>query len=343
CGGGGPAGGVRQRRDRSAGPGGISLTEHAARLVGGFFRLDELGQFSGKGVRAPVRVFALEGVGPLRTRLERSRARGFSRFVGRDAETATLDAALERTLAGSGGAVDVVAEAGVGKSRLCFEFAARARARGVAVHEGHCVARGKRAPSLRVREPRGSYWGGGERAGDDPARRKIAGTVLLLDPELTPALPLLFDFLGVPDPGRRMPRMDPEARQRHLFALVRRLIEVRSGREPTVILLEDLHWIDAGRGTLLVALVERVARLRTLLLTTSRPEYRPPWAGAPSAVDLRLVPLGRAATAALLDDLLGGDPSLAALAELVRERTTGNPFFVEEIVQALVESGTLAG
>src|SRR5262249_59525361 len=122
-----------------------------------------------------------------------------------------------------------------------------------------------------------------------------------------------------------------------------RRAEGRGAREPTVILLEDLHWIDAGSEALLVALVERIAAMRTLLLTTSRPEYRPPWAGAPSAVDLRLVPLGRAATAALLDDLLGGDPSLAALAELVRERTTGNPFFVEEIVQALVESGTLAG
>ncbi|HYV58387.1 MAG TPA: adenylate/guanylate cyclase domain-containing protein [Candidatus Nitrosopolaris sp.] len=335
--------GLAQRMEQLAEPGRIYLTEHTARLVAGFFRLDELGQFSVKGVRAPVRVFALEGVGPLRTRLEQSRARGFSRFVGRDAETATLDAALERAQAGRGGVVDVVAEAGVGKSRLCFEFTARARARGVAVHEGHCVAHGKMVPFLPVLELLRGYFGVGEPDGDDAARRKIAGTVLLLDPELTTSLPLLFDFLGVPDPGRRVPRMDPEARQRQLFALVRRLIEVRSGREPTVILLEDLHWIDAGSEALLVALVERVAATRTLLLTTSRPEYHPAWGGTASAVDLRLVPLGREATAALLGDLLGSDPSLATLAELVRERTTGNPFFVEEIVQALVESGSLAG
>src|SRR5215470_14585904 len=302
--------GLAQRMEQLAEPGRIYLTEHTARLVAGFFRLDELGQFSVKGVRTPVRVFALEGVGPLRTRLERSRARGFSRFVGRDAETATLDAALERAQAGRGGVVDVVAEAGVGKSRLCFEFTARARARGVAVHEGHCVAHGKMVPFLPVLELLRGYFGVGEPDGDDTARRKIAGTVLLLDPELTTSLPLLFDFLGVPDPGRRVPRMDPEARQRQLFALVRRLIEVRSGREPTVILVEDLHWIDAGSEALLVALVERVAATRTLLLTTSRPEYHPAWGGTASAVDLRLVPLGREATAALLGDLLGSDPSL---------------------------------
>ena len=339
----GPTVGLAQRMEQLAEPGRIYLTEHTARLVAGFFRLDELGQFSVKGVRAPVRVFALEGVGPLRTRLEQSRARGFSRFVGRDAETVTLDAALERAVAGSGSVVDVVAEAGVGKSRLCFEFTARARARGVAVHEGHCVAHGKMIPFLPVLELLRGYFGIGELDGDDATRRKIAGTVLLLDPELTTSLPLLFDFLGVPDPERRMPRMDPEARQRQLFALVRRLIEARSRRAPTVILLEDLHWIDGGSEAFLATLVEGVPASRTLLLTTSRPEYRPPWAGTSSATAIRLVPLGPAATAALLDDLLGADRSLAALAGLVRERTAGNPFFVEEIIQALVESGSLGG
>src|SRR5438876_3790697 len=98
----GPTVGLAQRMEQLAEPGRVYLTEHTARLVAGFFRLDELGQFSVKGVRAPVRAYALEGVGPLRTRLEQSRARGFSRFVGRDEETATLDAALERAVAGSG-------------------------------------------------------------------------------------------------------------------------------------------------------------------------------------------------------------------------------------------------
>src|SRR5436309_1165108 len=131
--------GLAARMEQLAEPGKIYLTEHSAALVSGFFRLRDLGRFTVKGVRNPLRVFELEGVGALRTRLDLSRARGFSRFVGRDDEMATLESVLAHALAGSAEVVGVVAEPGVGKSRLVYEFAQRCRARGVAVHEAHGV------------------------------------------------------------------------------------------------------------------------------------------------------------------------------------------------------------
>src|SRR5439155_13833345 len=115
------------------------VTEDTAKLVTGFFTLRDLGPSRVKGASAPLRLYELEGPGQLRTRFDLSRTRGLSRFVGRADEMAVLESALERTLAGSGGVVGIVAEPGVGKSRLCYEFVERCRARGIFVIQGHGV------------------------------------------------------------------------------------------------------------------------------------------------------------------------------------------------------------
>src|SRR5262249_31027743 len=153
------------------------------------------------------------------------------RFVGRDAEIATLEAALGRAAAGDGQVVGVGAEAGLGKSRLCYEFAERCRARGIAVHEAHGAAHGKVVPYLPVLEFLRGYFGIAELATPLAMREKIAGKLLLLDPGLADALPVVFDFLGVPDPERTLPPLDPEVRQQRLFEAMNRLTHARSRRE----------------------------------------------------------------------------------------------------------------
>jgi class 3 adenylate cyclase len=233
--------GLAQRMEQLAEPGRVYLTEHTAALVQGYFRLEDLGAFEIPGVQAPLRVYELGGVGALRSRLDVSRARGFSRFVGREEEMATLDAALGRALGGTGEVVGVVADAGVGKSRLCFELAERCRARGVRVYETHCVAHGRMIPYLPVLELFRTYFAVTDRDSDDEVRRKVAGTLLLLDPGLGGALPLLFDFMGVPDPARPAPPMEPEARQRQLLGVVKRVVQSRSRQEPALLLWEDMH------------------------------------------------------------------------------------------------------
>ncbi|MGH7820387.1 MAG: AAA family ATPase, partial [Candidatus Binatia bacterium] len=139
---------------------------------------------------------------------------------------------LERALQGDGQVVGVVAGPGVGKSRLCLEFAERCRSRGIFVNEGHCPAHGKVVPYLPLLELWRSYLGITERDPDPEARRKIAGTLLLLDPNLHEILPLIFEFLGVTDPERPPPRMDPEAKQRQLFALMRNVVQLHTERQP---------------------------------------------------------------------------------------------------------------
>src|SRR3989454_2341797 len=140
--------GLAQRMEQLAEPGKVYLTQHTAALASGFFQLRDLGAFDVKGVREPVHAYELQGVGPMRTRLEIARARGFSRFVGRDEEMATLEAALTRAGSGTGQLVGIVAEPAVGKSRLCFEFAERCRARGLRFASAHGVPHGKMVPFL---------------------------------------------------------------------------------------------------------------------------------------------------------------------------------------------------
>jgi class 3 adenylate cyclase len=228
--------GLAQRMEQLAAADRAYLTEHTARLIEGYFRLRDLGELAVKGASASLRVFELEGPGALRTRLDASRARGFTRFVGRVDEMAALEAALARAREGGGGVVGVVGEAGIGKSRLCHEFLERCRGRGLATYEAYGVAHGKAIPFLPLLQLLRNVFGITEADSAAAAREKIAGRLLLLDRTLDETLPVVFDFLAVPDPERPAPALDAGVRQHQLFELIRRVIKIR--RETTVTLLD---------------------------------------------------------------------------------------------------------
>ena len=155
--------GLAQRMEQLAEPGVPYLTAHTARLVEGYVRLRSLGEFSIKGAKESLALYALEGLGPLRTPFEVSRARGLSKFVGREAEMQQLEAALGRATRDRGEVIGVVAAAGTGKSRLCFEFLERCRARGIPMREAHCVSHGRLVPYLPILELLRTYHHGGRR------------------------------------------------------------------------------------------------------------------------------------------------------------------------------------
>jgi class 3 adenylate cyclase/tetratricopeptide (TPR) repeat protein len=334
--------GLASRVEQLAEPGKAYMTAATASLVEGYFGLRELGGFEIKGADEPVRVFELSGVGSARTRVEAVRERGLSRFVGRDQEIGALEAALSRAHEGVGQVIGVVADPGLGKSRLCYEFVERCRARGLEVIEGHGVAHGKRIPLLPVLEMMRAYFGIEDADSDRAARDKIAGRLLLLDESFKDLLAVLFDFLGVPDPERPAPT-NPEARQRQLLAAVRRLVETGGQQNWTVILVEDLHWLDPGSEVFLASLIDGLARTHTLLIANFRPEYQAAWMRRSNYQQMPLAPLGQEAMRELLRDLLGADPSLDGLEELIQARTAGNPFYIEEVVQGLLDGGTLEG
>jgi adenylate cyclase len=335
--------GLAQRMEALAEPGKAYLTESTAALAEGFLDLQDLGEFGIKGASQPVRVFELAGVGQARSRLDLSRQRGFSRFVGRDEELGALEEALARAQAGAGGVIGVAAEPGAGKSRLCHEFAQRCREAELEVFEAQAQAHGQSIPFMPVLQMLRAYFGIGERETPRAARERIAGRTLLLDPGFADELPLLFDFLGVPDPDRPPPQISGEARQRALRGIVCRLAGSPARRHTIVIMVEDLHWIDEGSEAMLADLVEAIGGTQTLLVVNYRPEYEPAWAASPTYRTVSLTPLGPADTREMLRDIAGEDPSLDGLEEPIHERAAGNPFFVEEIVRELAETGRLQG
>ena len=335
--------GLAQRMEALAEPGKAYLTESTAELARGFLDLSDLGEFEIKGASRPVRVFELAGVGEARSRLDLARERGLSRFVGREREMEALREGLKRAEANEATAIGVVAEAGIGKSRLYHELIQHCRSEEIEVFEAQGQAHGKSIPFMPILQMLRAFFGIEDSDPEQTAREKIAGRALLLDASFADDLPLMFDFLGVPDPDRPAPQMSPEARQRALADLLCRLVGNPTRRKTLVLVIEDLHWIDEGSQTMLNCLVQGFGGTKTMVLVNYRPEYTPPWGESSHWQAIELAPLVREDTRELLRDLAGSDPSLDGLDEPIHERTDGNPFFIEEIVRELAESGYLVG
>jgi len=331
--------GLAQRMECIAEPDTAYLTEHTRRLVDGWFRTEDLGTVRLKGASDPIRVFELGPPVPASTR----HAVAAASLVGRARELAALEAALDMALAGRAQVVGVVGEAGVGKSRLCDEFAGEVTRRGITVRRASGVSHGQEVPLLPILAFQREYFGITD--ADDPpsAREKISKRLLALDPTLDEALPLIFDFLEVPDPERPVGRMAPEVRMRRIVETVRQITARRSDREALVLIFEDLHWFDAQSATFLQRLIESYPGSRTLVVTNFRPEFTAAWMRHRYFRQLPLAPLPEDAASELLKALLGDDRSLALVISTVLERTGGNPFFIEEVIRSLVEDGTLAG
>ena len=330
--------GLAQRMESLAEPGQAYLTEHTARLVGAHFALRDTGPVEVKGASGPVGVFVLEGPSRRPTGPGSSAA-----LIGRAEELSALEAALARAEEGRAQVVGVVGEAGLGKSRLCDEFVRSAADRGITVRRAAGVSHARDVPLLPVLELLRAYFDIGDTDSRVDAQQKITGRLLDLDPALDDTLPLLFDFLEVPDPERPPPRLSPDVRLRRILDLLRRVTQRRSQRETLVILLEDLHWFDPQSLDFVEQLIPSFPGTRTLVLTNFRPEFSPPWSVHSYYRQLPLDPLDAGAVGHLLTGLLGEDPSLAHPLRAIVDRTGGNPFFVEEVVRSLVENGTLAG
>jgi tetratricopeptide (TPR) repeat protein len=331
------------RMEQLARPGTTLLTAETLRLAEGYIEVAPLGPMPIKGVQEPVEVYELRRAGPVRSRLQAAAARGLTRFVGRDAELATLRHVMERAGNGHGQVVAIIGEPGVGKSRLFWEFTHSHRTHGWLLLASSSVSYGKATPYLPVIDLLKAY---GQIEGRDDARRireKLTGKLLTLDETLKPTLPAILALLDVPVEEAPWQVLDPPQRRRQTLEAVKRLLIRESQVQPLLLIFEDLHWLDSETQALLDSLVESLPTARVLLLVNYRPEYQHGWGSKTYYTQLRLDPLPPASADAFLQALLGEDPSLAPLKQLLIARTEGNPFFLEESVRTLVETGVLAG
>lgn len=319
-------------------PGDICLTEACRSAAGPGCQVEAIGEHQLKGIPQPMNILRLAAAdgsvphrGPTAT----------STFRGREGELGRLVAALGEARAGRGRVVGVAGDPGAGKSRLCQEFAQLCAQEGVPVHEVRAQLYGHALPLQPVLELfRVHFFGLAPTDGAATARGRIDACFAPVTSSESD-LQLLHEFFGVASAQAAALALGPRARQARLLALARSLMRHQAGLE-RVIMIEDLHWLDEASEEFVSALVEGAAGTRTLLLLNYRGAYRAPWTGVPYFEQIDLAELGPAEMDALVAELLAPVTALPEVCWLVCRRASGNPFFAEELVRTLAESGLFA-
>jgi class 3 adenylate cyclase/tetratricopeptide (TPR) repeat protein len=329
------------RMEQIADPGAIVITPETLVLAEGYVEVKSLGPVPVRGLAEAMEVYEVTGAGPARTRLQAATRRGLTRFVGRDVELEQLRRAQKLAADGHGQVAAIVGEAGVGKSRLVYEFTHSHRLQGCLVLESASVSYGRATSYLPVIDLLKGYFKLQDRDELREIREKVTGKLLTLDEALKPTLPALLALLDVPMDDAAWHALDPGQRRHRTLDAVKRLLLREAREQPVLAIFEDLHWIDTETQAILDALVDSLGSARLLLLVNYRPEYQHAWGSKTYYGQMRLDALPAESAGELLEALLGDDPGLQPLKQLLVKR--GNPFFLEETVRTFVETKALAG
>ena len=329
--------------EQLADPGVILLAAGTLQLVEGYVEVRKRGPVAIQGLAEPVEIYDLLGAGAARSRMHAAASRGLTGFVGRDAEVEQLRQAFTLAEAGRGQVVAIMGEPGVGKSRLLWEFTHSPNVERWRLLEGGAVSYGKATALLPIVDLLRGYFAIDPRDDSGTVREKVRSRTLALDAQLEHVVPAVLSLLSVPVGDPAWERLEPARRRQRTLDGVRHLLLRESQRQALLLVFEDLHWIDTETQALLDGLIESLPAARLLLLVSYRPEYRHEWGGKTYYRQLRIDSLPSPSAGDLLADLLGADPGLAPLKDLLIARTEGNPLFLEESVRTLVETKALLG
>jgi class 3 adenylate cyclase/tetratricopeptide (TPR) repeat protein len=353
------------RMQEIAGPGLILMSFTTLRQVEGFVQVQSLGPVQVKGISQPLEAYSLTGVTTARTRVQAGAARGLTPLVGRNVEIEIFNKLIQRASAGRGQILAMIGEPGVGKSRLVHEFTHHRLPPGWVILEAASASYGKATPYYPVIQMLRRYFG--IRAGEasEYIRSQVVQRIVELDPNLKDTIAPILSLLGALPAGdanwldaefkllesapdisewiHRFVSMDLEQRRRHTLDSLKRMCIRESQRQNLLLVFEDLHWIDHETQAFLDVLVDSIPMARFMLLVDFRPEYNQHWSDKSFYTQLRIDPLPASEAEELLSKLLGNNPDLGPLKQLLAQRTEGNPFFAEETVRSLAETGVLAG
>jgi class 3 adenylate cyclase/tetratricopeptide (TPR) repeat protein len=321
-------------------PGEICLSRECRILLGAYCDTEPLGARPLKGIAEPVEIYRLIGLKPA-VNSEHFRGTALVALRGRGAELETLRQALLDTAPGSPRIIGVSGPPGVGKSRLCFEFSEWCRERQIKVLEARAHAFGHATPLLPVLEALRTFFRIDTGMDATAAGERIEETLTTLMLPVAEDLPILMDFLGyaVPKPAKQT--IDPTTRRARLRDIVGRMVKA-SGQLTSVFIIEDLHWLDEASLEFLETWMAAVEGTSILLVLTFRPDWTPPPVPAWYR-GLTLTELGRDAVGHVIGDLIGDGTGLGHVVAHIAERSGGNPFYAEELILSLVQSGVLVG
>jgi class 3 adenylate cyclase/tetratricopeptide (TPR) repeat protein len=332
---------LANRLEQMADAGAILISKETYSAAKQFVEVEPLGVHTIRGIATPTEILKLRGLQHAPSSGVFRSGRRLSPLTGRTGQFSALVLELQNTIRGEGRVVGVVGEAGIGKSRLCFEFAESCRQKGIRVYEARVLAHGKATPFQPVLELLRDFFGLRVKEAADVSRRRVLDKLAAL-PVSEDLASVLLDFLGLTDPQRTPIKLDPKTRKTQLLDFVRTLPR-SPGQSATVVIVEDLHWIDAASEEFVEALADAVVGTTTLLVVNFRPGFTAPLMQRSHYRQINMPPLPPAQAAVLVQDHFGTDPSLALLSRNIIERAQGNPFFLEELIHALVERGDFEG
>jgi class 3 adenylate cyclase/tetratricopeptide (TPR) repeat protein len=327
------------RFQQRAAPGTILISVATHRFVQAEVRAEEGDILEGDGRSPPTPAYTVQGLVERRGSVPGWGGRPLSSFVGRARELAILHARLAQAAQGQGQVVGIAGEPGMGKSRLLYEFAQGLRGRPVTYREAHCLAHGNATPYLVVRALLRQTCGLSEADGPEVIAAKVQRYLQEVGAARQDKAALLLALLDVSVDAAQLAALDPQARKARTFALLHQLMLHTGQRQPLVLAVENLHWIDATSEEWLAALVDRLAGAAVLLLTTYRPGYRPPWMDKSYATQLALPGLTPSESLVVVRSVSRMAPLPERLAQEIVARAAGNPFFLEELTRSAVEEG----
>ncbi len=301
----------------------------------GYFLFDHLQARRVKGKEAPVKAYQVITPSTRRTRFEVSADRGLTPLVGRALELEQLQAGFERCKKGEGGAFSIVSEAGLGKSRLLYEFRKAVAREDVTFLEGKCLSYGKGTAYHPVIDILKSVFDIAEDDSDSEVREKVVKGLKVLGADESSTLPYLLELLSVKESGLDRMVLSPEGKKDRIIQALKRIVIQGSELRPLVLAVEDLHWIDSSSEDAFKELLNSLSGARVLLIFTYRPEYAPPWGIKSFHHQINLNRFSEGESLSMLIHLLGTPHIDAALADLITQKTEGAPFFMEELIKSL--------
>ncbi len=326
---------LASRIEKIAEPGATYVTEEIFKLTEGFFRFEVLGEKKVKGKEGTIKTYRVVAPSTRRTKFDVTAERGLTPFVGRERELELLLDGFERTKAGRGQAFSIMAEAGVGKSRLLYEFRKAVANEDVTFIEGKCLSYSRGVTYYPVIDIVKSIFDILEGDGDLEIRKKLERGLKVLDTDESSTLPYLLELLSVKESGVDPISMSPEARRDRIIEAVKRITLKSSEIRPLIVAIEDLHWIDKSSEEYLRHLLDSISGARVFLIFTFRPEFVHTWGAKSYHSQLNLNRLSNRESLAMVSHLLGTEEIDRQLEELILEKTEGVPFFIEEFIKSL--------
>jgi len=332
---------LASRMENLANPGSVTVSAHTHRLIKDYFELEFLGQVEIKGKEEKQEAWELIKSGKVTTRIGVSVSKGLTRFVGRQNSMANLNEAFEKAGAGSGQVVGIVGEAGVGKSRLLLEFVNQLPPGRYSALEGQCLHYGSSIPYLPLLDIIKSFFDITEGDREFVVKRNIVDKLLALDSKLDSDISPVLELLSIKAEDDAYTNLDPQTKKDKTFEALRNILIRQSRERPVVLIIEDLHWIDNTTQEFTNYLIDWIPGSRILLLLLYRPEYTHQWGSKSFYTKIGLDQLGPEFSLELIRAILQESDAAEDLKELIVSKAAGNPLFMEEFTQNLVENGTI--